>query len=129
MVRWVSILFFFSLSASALEPTGWSALYGVGNNLSPNGTLRVGYNQWEFGKLNNWAYGGIKNFYFSKSYYTALGLALMPATSGTSFGFVGAMGANWELFWGACLRFEIAANANINANLYQQGILGVGYDF
>ncbi len=130
MVR-VLLLFtmLFSLSAHALEPKGWSALYAFGNNLKPNGSIRVGYESWEFGKLNPRAYGASKNFYFSNSYYTSFGLALMPTTSGTAFGFVAGAGANWELFWSICLRFEIMANVNTKANLYQQGILGVGYDF
>jgi hypothetical protein len=118
-----------SHGAAALEPKGWSALYGVGNNLTPTGTVRVGYEQWEFGKLNNWAYGAIKNFYFSESYYTGFGFVLMPTQSGTALGLVAALGANWGLFWGFSLRLEISANANSNANLFQQGILGIGYDF
>jgi hypothetical protein len=121
--------FIFSQPASALEPKGWSFLYGVGNNLTPNGTIRIGYNQWEFGKLNHWAYGAAKNFYFAPSYYTSLGFAFMPSQSGTTVGVVAGVGANWELYWGMSLRLEIAANANINANVYQQGILGIGYDF
>lgn len=115
--------------AHALQPTGWSALYAFGNNLTPSGSIRVGYNDWEFGKLNGRAYGATKNFYFSTSYYTSLGLALMPAQGSVALGVVGALGANWELFWGICIRFEIAANASTNANLFQQGILGIGYDF
>lgn len=118
-----------SSKAAALEPTGWSALYGVGNNLTPNGTIRVGYDKWEFGKLNNWAYGAAKNFYFSTSYYTSFGFALMPIQGGTAIGVVAGAGANWELFWSICLRLEISANVNSNANLFEQGILGIGYDF
>lgn len=122
-------MLFIGASCFAARPQGWSALYAVGNNLTPNGSIRVGYNDWEFGKLHHWAYGAIKNFYFADSYYTALGLALMPAQSGTAFGFVAGVGANWELFWGLSLRLEATANVNSNANLFQQGILGVGYDF
>lgn len=118
-----------SLTSHAAEPKGWSMLYALGNNLKPFGSLRVGYDEWEFGKLNTWAYGAAKNFYFAESYYTSLGLALMPTQLGTQFGFVGSAGANWSLFWGISLRLEIAANVNVNANLYQQGILGLGYDF
>ena len=124
-----TLILLLTLPAAALEPKGWSLLYGVGNNLTPNGTIRVGYKQWEFGKLNNWAYGASKNFYFSNSYYTSFGLALMPTQAGTTAGLVAALGANWELFWGVCLRLEISANASANATLFEQGILGVGYDF
>jgi hypothetical protein len=119
----------FGSNAQALEPKGWSALYALGNNLKPNGSIRVGYDNWEFGILNPWAYGAAKTFYFSNSYFTSLGLALMPTPSGTAAGFVAGVGANWELFWGISIRLEIMANVNTNANLYQQGILGVGYDF
>lgn len=125
----VMIISLFPRPALSLEPKGWSILYALGNNLTPLGSFRVGYDQWEFGKLNGWAYGVTKNFYFTESYYTSLGIALMPAQTGITFGFVGAAGLNWEIIWSICIRFEVAANANANANLFQQGILGVGYDF
>jgi hypothetical protein len=119
----------FAGTGHALQPSGWSALYALGNNLKPNGSLRVGYNDWEFGQLNSWAYGAAKNFYFSDSYYTSFGFALMPSQAGTTLGLVAGMGANWDISWGFSLRLEISANANTNANLFQQGILGIGYDF
>lgn len=115
--------------SEAKEAKSWSLLYGVGNNLTPSGTIRLGYHAWELGKLNHWAYGAAKNFFFSESYYTSFGFALMPTQTGTVFGFVAGLGAKWEIVWGLNIRLEIAANANTNANLYQQGILGVGYDF
>lgn len=119
----------FAGRAYALQPKGWSVLYALGNNLTPNGSLRIGYDDWEFGRLNAWAFGAAKNFYFADTYYTSFGLALMPSQAGATFGLMAGLGANWELFWGFCLRLEISANANTNANLFQQGILGIGYDF
>jgi hypothetical protein len=115
--------------AATSQRSGWSVLYALGNNLKMNGSIRIGYNQWEFGQLNPWAYGAAKSYYFSKSYYTSLGLALMPTISGASAGFVASLGANWELFWSIYLRLEISENANFNANIYEQGILGLGYAF
>jgi hypothetical protein len=121
----LTMIFLSCFNIASAEPKGLSATIGVGNNFGSPGTIRIGWNAWEYGMLTGRVYGASKLFFFSDSFYTSLGVGFVESTLGVTAG----IGAWYEMFWGIALRAEVSANVNVAAVLLEQGILGISVDF
>ena len=115
-------------SVSKSEAANISIFAGASNNFIFPGSLRLGVDAWEFGMLHQTAYGAVKNFSWSSNYYSSFGFAL-TAQGESSFGFWGAMGFKYGIFWGLNLRGEIFGVHAVNGYGLSAGILGLGFNF
>lgn len=111
-----------------IKTTGFKAYAAAGQNLIFPYSIRLGWNDWEVGRLSSNFIGASKYFPFGD--YTYSSFALGVGYKGfSSLGIQVAMGFNWTIFWDLGLRGEIIANAVINGEFLSHGLLGVSYGF
>ena len=117
------------VSAESAKPQGFHIFLGVGNNYVFPGSIRLGYEQWELGKLSQSMYGVASNFYFTDHSYTSLGLGVMGAGARITPALSASIGTGAKLLWGLGIRIEILAQVGFSGVLTEQGALGLTYDF
>jgi len=118
----------FSLRAHASGPQGAHIFVGAGNNFVFPGTIRFGWNKWEFGRLNSNMIGASKLMFFRQSYYTSFGFGL--AGNGQAYpAFTAAIGFLYDIFWGLGFRGELDATANVDGLVHENACIGLSYDF
>ena len=121
----ILIIMLSSFSSAFAEPKGLSATIAAGNNFVFPSAIRIGWNNWEYGRLNGRVLGASKMFFFSDSLYTSLGVGIVETTLGVTAG----IGVWYEMFWGVALRAEVSSNVNAAAVMFEQGQLGISIDF
>jgi hypothetical protein len=114
--------------AESAKPEGWHTFIGAGINLGFPGTIRIGYDDWEYGLLSN-ILGATKNFFFTENWYGGFGFGISLGHGPSGVGLQAATGAAYKLFWGFGFRFEINAQVNTYAALGTMGAIGLTYDF
>jgi hypothetical protein len=102
-------------------------LYGAaGTAWQLPGSFRAGIGDWELGLLTENAIGFDKLFRNDSGTYAAFGPVIVP---GVSFGFYGAFGVEYKLFWGLTLRGEAAGAGGINGFVKGYLTAGLGLHF
>ena len=105
------------------------AYVAFGNNFNFPGSVRLGWNKWEFGQISMGMYGAVKRNYFKPSYYSGFGLVLVGLGTEVGFGFTGSMGFDYDMIWGLGFRGELMGTVEHHGHLDARGNLGVSIDF
>ncbi len=108
-------------SAAAAEIGIFAA---VGANFQPGESIRVSYDEYEFGILAASALGFVKKFK-SNNKFATFGLA---AGAGSG-GIFASMGLEYEMFWGLHIRGELYALNYASGFSRGRGLLGISYYF
>lgn len=114
------------LFLSPAHAADYSFFYGLGEALSFNGSIRVGINAWEFGRLSSGSLGVVKRFK-KDSVYGAFGPVLHAGSA--SLGLSAALGWEPHLFWGLHFRTEAIAYTTIAGIAKGEAVLGLSYQF
>lgn len=121
------IFFFVPLMASA-EWNGqpdFNSYVAVGPAFAWPGSIRIGYDSWEIGLLNMGL--GFDKILRSDWKYVAFGLEYgVGAPVAPGIGFFGAVGGEWNLFWGLTVRAELNAAALNSGYVNGSARLGLG---
>jgi len=131
MIRLVLLAIVIVLSsrgAQAVEPHGLHSYVAFGNNYNFPGSIRLGWEKWEFGLLSMGIYGAVKRNYFMPSYYTSFGPIAVGVRDTIGFGFIAGMGFDYYLLWGLGFRGEIMGTVEHNGHLDGRGNLGLSFD-
>lgn len=110
-------------SAGAGKPRHFHMLAAFSTNFSFPGSLRVGYSEWELGRLTPFAYGFDKIFDLSQHTYAAFGFAVA-----SGLGLYGGVGFSYSWF-GFGVRGELTSVIDFAGFSQGLGILGVSYGF
>jgi len=115
---------FFGFPAEA-EPSagGFTVSAAVGLLYTP-GSIRVGYNNWEFGYLNVSTFG-FNYLVRQDSTYTTFGLGAV----GNGIGFYGGVGWEPSIRWGLHFRTEAGAAGNFSGSAVGGLLMGLSYWF
>lgn len=111
---------------SVAHATNYSFFYGIGEAISLHGTVRIGINEWEFGKLSPSTIGVVKRFE-RNSVYAAFGPILH--LSSTGMGLSTAIGWQPVLIGGLRFRTEAIAYGAHTGVVKGEALLGLSYTF
>lgn len=112
------------LVASRASAATWSAFAGAGEAYAFPGTLRIGYDEWEFGLLSPGTVGFVKSFR-DGNWYATFG----PLISAGSFGVGLSTAAGWQpaLFWGFRFRAEVLAYSVHTGVTKAEALVGLSF--
>ncbi len=116
-------------NAHAAEPKGLHAFVAFGNNYNFPGSIRVGWDEWEFGQISMGIFGAVKRNFFKPHYYTEFGPIVVGVRDTLGFGFAAGIGFDYALWLGVGFRGEILGTFEHHGNLGSRGNLGLSYDF
>lgn len=119
------LLFLFSLTSFGKEKESIGHLYVGFGELYGVGTIRVGRNSWEFGKLNSRSIGFAKQLYKGNT-YAAFGGVI---TQNTTPGFYGALGLDISVLSWLTLRGELNGSTSIDNYSYGELLIGATLSF
>lgn len=122
-MKWIlCIAMLFPMVASARE-RDLHGLLAVSTNFSFPGSIRIGWSNWEIGRLTPFSYGFNKIFDFSEYTYATFGFGYS-----SNVGLYGGVGAVYR-FFGFGVRGELTTFYDANGFSQGLGILGVTYGF
>jgi hypothetical protein len=113
---------------SSTRSGGPNAYIAAGVNFVIPGSVRIGWNSWEFGMLASDFYGASEHFPIGEHTYSSFGLGVGTGIT-PNLGMQAAVGFNWNMFMNIGLRGELMANAVFNGASIAHGLLGVSYGF
>jgi hypothetical protein len=128
MVKWpllFSLLFslLFCPMVAQAKQRDFHALAAFSTNFSFPGSIRVGWGQWELGRLTPFAYGFDKIFDLTDHTYTSFGFA-----ASSNLGLYGGVGFSYS-WYGFGIRGELTTVFDASGFSQGLGILGVTYGF
>lgn len=115
-----------SLTSSRASAATWSVFAGAGEAFAMPGTLRVGYDEWEFGLLTPGAIGVVKSFR-EANWYATFGPVIH--TGSTGFGLSAGVGWQPPLFWGFRFRTEVLALSVHTGVTKAEALVGLSFIF
>lgn len=115
-----------TLSASRAEAATWSLFVGAGEAFSIPGTVRLGYDEWEFGLLSPGTVGAVKTFR-EGNWYATFGPTFYTGSAGVGL----TTGAGWHpgLFWGFRFRAEVLAYSVHTGVTKAEALVGLSFVF
>ncbi|MES2962711.1 MAG: hypothetical protein V4760_02400 [Bdellovibrionota bacterium] len=115
-----------TLSSSRASAATWSVFAGAGEAFALPGTIRLGYNDWEFGLLSPGAIGAVKSFR-DGNWYATFGPTLHTGSTGLGL----STGAGWQpaLFWGFRFRAEVLAYSVHTGVTKAEALVGLSFIF
>ena len=113
------------LPCFAEKPNNFHAYYALGGNLSPSGSLRIGWKDWEVGKMSPPFFGAAKRFFIGNTVYSQLGFGVAGYGGGTYPAVHSSLGFDKKLIWLLGIRGEIWALVNTSGVARAEGLIGV----
>ncbi len=115
-----------SFAAPRASAATWSVFAGAGEAFAFPGTLRLGYDEYEFGLLAPGAIGFVKSFR-DGNWYATFG----PTYNSSSAGLGLSAGAGWQpaLFWGFRFRAEVLAYSVHTGVTKAEAVVGLSFVF
>ncbi len=133
MKRAFAALMFLALismcEAWAEAPTGFHGFFGFGANYHPGNSVRVGWKDWELGKLTASMLGVDKRFFFENIYYAELGVGIAGFSGASEPAVIGGIGIDKNMFWLVGIRAELYAIVNSSAVARGEGLVGLSIQF
>lgn len=122
-MKWVLMIALFFAPATYAKDRGLHGLAAFSTNFSFPGSIRLGWGEWEAGKLTPFSYGFDKIFDFGENTYATFGFG-----ASSNVGVYGGVGVCYR-FWGIGVRGELTSFFDFSGMSQGLGILGVSYGF